>query len=278
MSSTRSQSSRNKTGKEKDHNTPIAASIIETDGTNPIDATIIETDGKVQENEPSVKDLYNILCKMNVTLDSLVKGQSNLQTKLVTIEDNLSRHENDITELKKSVSFNADETSDVKCVVVTLEKTIEEHKKSLESMKEEILHLERYSRKFNLRFIGFAEDVNGNSEDCSSLVKKLIQSQLGIAVDIENAHRTGKKYPDKPRHIVAKFLRRPERFEVMNQRGKFTSKGIKIIEDLSYTDLLRRRELQPYAKEAWVAGKKVRFHGSTLHIDGVEFKLPPQKV
>lgn len=227
-----------------------------------------------EKGEPTMKDLLLMLSKIDAKLEFLAKSQSSVESKLSFIEDKLLKQGNDISQLEKSVSFNADETSELKSSVEAYELSIARHEEALATMKDEINNMERYSRKFNLRFIGVAEHVNDKLEDCSLLIRNHIKSVLDINVDIENAHRTGKKHPGKPRHIIAKFIRRPERFAVFSQRGKFKVKGISVTEDLSYNDLQIRRKLSPYAKEAFDAGKKVRYRGTTLFINDVEFKLP----
>lgn len=262
MSNTRQSSRINASGKPTDKTTN--------------DVSHLDVESKTEENKPSIQDILHMLTKMNATLDSVANGQISLEAKLSNIETKLTKQENDIGDLEKAVNFNADEISDLKSTVSDIDTAIVTQRKEQESIKEQILNMERYSRKYNLRFIGLAEETNGKYEDCIQIIKNLVKTHLGTEVDIENAHRTGKEYPDKPRHIIAKFIRRPQRYQVLNKRGIFKSKGISVVEDLAPADLQRRRELSTYAKEAWEAGKKVRFwNGSDLYIDGVQFKPPP---
>ena len=66
-------------------------------------------------------------------------------------------------------------------------------------LKNRMEHLERYSRDFNIRVIGVIEE---EGKDCMAIVLNIL-TLLGFedaSGEIENAHRTGKKRDDKPRH------------------------------------------------------------------------------
>ena len=69
-------------------------------------------------------------------------------------------------------------------------------------------NVERYSRDFNIRVIGVIEE---EGEDCMAIALNIL-TLLGFedaSGEIENAHRTGKKRNDKPRHIIVKLYSRP---------------------------------------------------------------------
>ena len=91
-----------------------------------------------------------------------------------------------------------------------------------------------------------------------------------MKVDIENAHRTGRKDPDgkRPRHIIAKF---PQRFNILKQKNTLKTANILVFEDLIPSDLASRRILRPAAQEAYKNGRKVRFVKGDLFVDGKKF-------
>lgn len=71
-------------------------------------------------------------------------------------------------------------------------------------LQKKLEHLERYSRDYNIRVIGVDEE---SGEDCMAIVLNYV-NLLGLedaTGEVENAHRTGKKREDKPRHIIAKL-------------------------------------------------------------------------
>ena len=75
----------------------------------------------------------------------------------------------------------------------------------------------------------------------------------------ENAHRTGRRDTGKPRPVIAKFLRRPESFEVLRKRYSFKEAEVRIYEDLIPKDLDSRRKLADVVKDARLKGKRTMF-------------------
>ena len=128
-------------------------------------------------------------------------------------------------------------------------------------------NMERFSRSFNLRFLGIPEQ--DGREDCVSKLENLIKSTLGLDVSIENAHRTGRSIRGNPRRVIAKFLKRPEKFQVLIRRKEFSP--VLVLEDLIQKDLAYRKLVSSYAKSAREAGKNVKFSRGLLYIDGVRF-------
>ena len=143
-------------------------------------------------------------------------------------------------------------------------------------IQDDLKRLERYSRKFNLRFVGIPECKAPEPENCGKVVQDMIRNVLGFDVDIENAPPTGKMDENKPRQIIVKFLRRPQRFQVLQRKKDvFKEHNIIVCEDLIPEDLQMRRKLTPYAKEAYAKGMKFRFvNGCNLLIDGKSFTPP----
>lgn len=225
---------------------------------------------------PSITDVLNMLTKMNLTLNNVASSQTKLEARLANLEDRLVKQDKAITELEDATSFNSDEINTIKTTSKTLESNIALLESKSQLIQDDLKRLERYSRKFNLRFIGIPECETPEVENCGKVIKDKIRSALGFDADIENAHRTGKPSQGKPRHIVAKFLRRPERFQVLQQkRNMLKDHNIIVCEDLIPEDLQMRRKLTPYAKEAYAEGKKVRFvNGCNLVIDGKSFTPP----
>ena len=99
----------------------------------------------------------------------------------------------------------------------------------------------RYSRSYNLRFVGIPEEPNPRQEDCITKLEEMISEHLNLRVDIENAHRVSQGGQDRPRHIIAKFLRRPERHQVFQLRNAFKESSTLVFEDLIPKDLETRK-------------------------------------
>ena len=146
--------------------------------------------------------------------------------------------------------------------------TMDDLQGKLNGYKERCLNLERYSRDFNLRFLNIPEE---DEEDCISKLQNILHETLGYQANIENAHRTGRRRPGKPRHIIAKFLYRPERRKVLYNKRNLGN-NIWVIEDLIKEDVETKKFYQDTMKKAFQEGRKPRFHHGKLYIDGILYK------
>ena len=80
-----------------------------------------------------------------------------------------------------------------------------------------------------MRFYKIPEQTD---EDCIDTLEKIISNDLNLEAAIENAHRIGPSREDgSPRPIIAKFLYRPERRDILRKK-KLLKNGIYISEDL----------------------------------------------
>ncbi len=122
------------------------------------------------------------------------------------------------------------------------------------------------------RDLGVEEE---DGEDCLSIVIDYFKT-LGFEDafgELENAHRTGKKRVDEARHIIAKLYSRPFKTNLLraakSPEKKHVLNGVRIVEDFTPGDFELRKKALPKMKEAFQAGKKVRFTKGKLLIDGM---------
>ena len=130
---------------------------------------------------------------------------------------------------------------------------------------ERLLSLERYSRDFNLRFYNIPEDSN---ENCIEKLKTILSNDLGIKPVIENSQRIGVPRTgasNDPRPVIAKFLYRPERLQVI-QKKRSLKNDVRIPDDLIWEDRQKKKKLKEIMKQAYEERKKPRFHHG--YIDG----------
>ena len=67
--------------------------------------------------------------------------------------------------------------------------------------------LEDCSRRSNIRVDVIKEDNKESWEECERSIHSMLKERLGIEnVEIERAHRAGRKSRNKPRTIVCKLL------------------------------------------------------------------------
>ena len=105
--------------------------------------------------------------------------------------------------------------------------------------------MERYSRDFNIRVLGVSEE---DGEDCMTKILNFI-TRLGfenVEAEVENAHRTGKKHDQRPRHIIAKLYSRPFKRRLLQAAksadGKAVLSEVRFVEDFTPNDFEIRKK------------------------------------
>ena len=232
------------------------------------------------EGSPTNSEILRILRNLEKSVANVEKnvedvkfGQGKLEVKLERLTERIDDHHKVIKDLQKSCNFFFEEPQSMKVLTDDAMKAVHENTRQsmeylikitlLESITDE---MQRYSRKFNLRFVGIPEENDPRQENCLAKVQHLIEENLEMVADIENAHRVGKSMEGKPRHIIAKFLRRPERHLVLQRRNALKENaGIMVFEDLIHKDLQARKRLAPIV-EARQLGKRTRFVKHGAHI------------
>ena len=128
-------------------------------------------------------------------------------------------------ELEESIQFNEDDISDLK-------KESKESKFEINDLRKQLLYLETYSRRENVKFFGIDEvvlafEVDSPPEDTRDLVFKFLENKLRIEnprgrIEFQRVQRLGKpnNSSDKARPIIARFLRYSDKEMVMDQARK----------------------------------------------------------
>jgi len=133
------------------------------------------------------------------------------------------------------------------------------------ALRLEVPYMGVYQRRENLRFYGIAEDPEG-AEDTWQVLMDFFQPGLGIddASDIEfqRVHRISpfNQQAPKPRQIIARFLRYPDRERVMSnaRKLKFRKFGISVT-CLKKSLIDGREKVLPKFFAAKKAGKSAYF-------------------
>ena len=239
-----------------------------------------QPDLEMSEELPDSTEIMKILKRMELTINSMAKQQTEMDRKLEALASKIDAHDNLIKDLQQSANYLSGDISSIADQSQEMSKTIDEQQALLKdyssriiTLQEEINDCQRYSRGFNLRFVGLPEESHPEKEDCIRKVQDLIESRLKIQVQIENAHRVGRVRAEisAPRHIIVKFLRRPERHAVILQRYCFKDDHVKIFEDLIPKDQQARKNLYGAAQEARSQGKLTKFVKDFLIIDGRKY-------
>ena len=200
-----------------------------------------------------------------------VKGtQVKIQRDIASLQSQIKENESSISKLKESLDTKLEvltgQLHEANTRIDQIEDVITKNAKEIDDTYERLLSLERYSRDYNLRFYNIPESTG---EDCIAKLRDIIENDLQLQSNIENAHRIGPFKDDGTlRPILAKFLYCPERFRVIKKKRDLRN-GVRVSVDLIWEDRQKKKQLRSVMKEAFEAGKRPRFHHGKLYIDGV---------
>jgi len=122
--------------------------------------------------------------------------------------DNLNTRAQELEDVGRMKVSLTKMNSTVEAIGINTEASLKPLQDSNRELKNTLEHLERYSRDFNIRLIGVKEE---DGEDCMAIVLdhfKILGFEDAYG-ELENAHRTGKRWDNKARHIIAKLYSRP---------------------------------------------------------------------
>ena len=100
-------------------------------------------------------------------------------------------------------------------------------------LRDEKLYLEVYQRREKFRFFGFKEEAD-TEEVAREVLVGFLKTELRLEnadqVEFQRVHRVGKRVSSngKPRQVIARFLKYPQREEVMSNAGKLKGKNVGI--------------------------------------------------
>ena len=137
--------------------------------------------------------------------------------------------------------------------------------------------MEVYQRRENLRFFGIKEKAD-KEEDAREVLVGFLKTELGMEnanqIEFQRVHRVGKRVSSngKPRQLIARFLKYPQREQVMSNARKLKGKNFGISPDLPSEINFGKKKMKQF-KQAKKDGKTTFFSRAEpdkLFIDGVE--------
>ena len=133
-----------------------------------------------------------------------------------------------------------------------------------------VLDLRYKSMNNNLVLYGVTDAPKGEQESCETIVCNIIRTNLEIEeeIQLERAHRLGRKHDQRPRPIVAKFNRYPQRELVRKTASKLKGTSISLGEQFPKEIQERRKQLLPILRREKERGKRVALVKDKLYIDG----------
>ena len=216
-------------------------------------------------------------------LDVIELQLKEVHAKVASIEDSVSRLDSEIhvlktrtTKLEKNMEelgdgfqYNEDDVRDLQHDNKKLEHEVND-------LKKQLLYMETYCRRENLKFFGIPENTECTMEegsqqgvtieDTRDVMYKFQEEKLNIErprekIELQRIHRLGRPNSLKPRPIIARFLRYSDRELVMDSARKHLKghQDFHVFEDIP-KDLYELRKLQMKKfKEAREKGYKAYF-------------------
>ena len=182
--------------------------------------------------------------------------------------------------MEKNSKFVDEQIIELKTALQT---STDKRKDEVSECRKQVLYLEAYSRRENLKFDGIPELVETNQqnvtshEDTKNVLANFMQNVLGIedAKDIEfqRVHRMGKPRMDGngSRTIIARFLRFPDKERVFKCGRKLKGTDYKMFEDIPKELHELKKQQMDKLKQARKDGKRAFFSKTEpdkLYIEG----------
>ena len=118
-----------------------------------------------------------------------------------------------------------------------MQKTNDDLQAKLNEIEDKNLYLEAYSRRENIIFENILQLID--KEDTELVLRTFLEMEVGYrdanTVEIQRVHRLGKKRDEeKPRPIVARFLRYKDCQEILSKGSRLRGSTCRMYQDLPY--------------------------------------------
>ena len=237
--------------------------------------SVSEASAATEKTGDSFEDFVRkSLTSMGAKMDSILAGQAALEKRCDSIETRVTQNETVIQDTIVSLDFNSDQVKDLSSEIASIKKQLKDFQLesqqariSIVTLQSESNNLQRYTRSYNVRFLGILEK---EKEECVVTVEDLMSRYFDVpAGSIENAHRVGQSSGGKPRQIIARFYSRVTRRLVMTSaREVLAGTGFRLVDDLTPKDLEAKRRVLPYMEKLYADNKKPRFINGRLYSEG----------
>ncbi|XP_062616738.1 uncharacterized protein LOC134278435 [Saccostrea cucullata] len=203
-------------------------------------------------------------------LDSIESSLITMQNQVKSLTSRVSEVEKSQEFITKTVDDSDKNTRKALSEINNLKIALDDSMYANSLMKEEILDLQCRSMRDNLLFYNIKEPSGDETEDCVSIIQDICSSVLEIEgkVDIERAHRIGRKVTGKIRPVVVKFTRFPQKELVRKNAFKLKESELSISEQFPKEIQERRKKLLPVLKKAKDDKKKASLVKDKLYIEG----------
>ncbi|XP_078375751.1 uncharacterized protein LOC144659188 [Oculina patagonica] len=221
------------------------------------------------------------LDSMASTMANIESTLSRLDADVTVLKDDAEKRDKKISEVETSINYTEEDVAD-------LQKDLHDHKAQLDKCKKDLLYLEAYSRRENVKIFGVPENTTDEKasepEDTKNIVFNFLENELQIEnprgkYEFQRVHRLGKPNSTLSRPIIIRFLRYTDKEDVMRAaRIKLKDKDFFMYDDIPKDLYDLRKQQQKKFKQARDKGFRVHFskaHPDQLFVNG-KF-LPPDQ-
>lgn len=199
-------------------------------------------------------------------------------SKMEVLMDQMRKNSVMMAEISKAVEFNAAEIKDCKRENAEMSKEITKLNKTDTELRNRMVELERYKRRWNLRINGLQEksDEDPRREVCGLIGEIAPHLVHKLEEIIDSVHRVGKKEHGKQRQMIVQFTMRKYREEIWKATKNCSvckDRGVRFVEDLTRQDRNARAALWPQIEKARKEGKKAYFRGPHVYIEGRQINV-----
>ena len=201
--------------------------------------------------------------KHEATMASIISANHKI------VNDRLDVLSREIEDVKSSLEFTQNDMDDkVKIIEINAQKNKKELKEIrdiepgyVQEIRKKVVDLEDRSRRQNLRVDGIKESDNESWEDCQKKVQEMFRTKLNLeeTIEIDRAHRSGKRKDNRARTIVLKLKNYEDKTTILKKGNLLKDTGIYINEDFS-------RETLEYRKTLWDEVKAHRRNGKISYL------------
>ena len=219
-------------------------------------------------------------------LDSMALTMANVESTLsrldadVTMLKGARKREKRITKLETSINYNEDD-------VAELQKDLYDHRAQLDKCKKDLLYLEAYSRRENVKIFRIPQATGNENasvpEDTKEIIHNFFEQELKIEnsrtkYEFQRVHRLGKPNSTSSRPIIVRFLWFTDKEVMSVARKELKDKDFSMYDDIPKDLYNLRKQQQKKSKQARHKGYRVHFskaHPDQLFVNG-KFLLPDQ--
>ena len=228
-----------------------------------------------------VTDIQARLTKLNL-LDSINDRLRNIEQRFEMVENDISQLKRSVTEHDKYLETNEVHCRDFHARIQNFEIARDELDHRTKEIHETLLDQQTRSMKYNLIFENIPEVIpkTDMKEDTQQILKDFLQSELEIGnVQFHNVHRLKPRRDRKPPSIVAKFVYNKDKDSVLKAaRAKLIHKPFKIYQQYPQEISERRRVLVPIMKELRDQNRRAYIVKDKLYVDGRLYTPPEARV